>query len=334
MSSKKNPSSTTMEWSRHMLDHVSRNRGRLKGIEARMFRNDANEQVALALQLEHMISTVVEQEYKELKASRIFATKSDFGSADTISIKHIVSTGSAKIIASNNISDLPTVSYGATKESRDVVPLGNKIVYTIFDAARAAMFGEPLEATLVKAARDSYEEGVESLVAVGAPAYNIAYGALNDPGVSIQALAAAGAWSTKTAAQILADVNGLVLGWANANKGLSGVPDTLILPTDSYTLLSQGRMGDNGESLLSAVLKHNPQISRVETWSACDTAGASSSQRVMLCDSSAQTLEIYSQPFEILAPQPEGFGFEMPAFGRCAGTVIHKPLRVRYMDGV
>ena len=342
--SKKQPSVEVLKWAESIFavglrTDASNQRGtdvlvKLARTDEKM-RNDAI--ASLALQLEYLVSESDETKYQANKALSLFPVNSEGGDADAIAIRHVEVSGDAKVLASSDVRDLPTVSYGASKESRNVVSLGNKLQYSIFDLMRAAMLGEQIDATLLAVARRAFESGVDTLSAFGNAAAGIPSGILNDASVSTEALAAAGTWASKTAAQILDDLNKLVLGFVGANEDLEdAAPDMLVLPSASLTRISQTRMGDStSDTVLKAFLMSNPSISRVESWGKCNTAGSGSSKRALLVKNDPMTLQIrVPAPFQLLEPQHVGFGVEVPAYGRCAGAIVHRPLELRYMDGI
>lgn len=302
-------------------------------------RMDANETVMLALQLEDMRTRVYETQYPELKARLFIPTSNDVNTgANEFSWEETDEVGEAKIIA-NYGDDLPTADVSGTKQTRPVVPVGVSYLYTLQDIRRAAFAGKPLSARKAQAARRAFERKVDAIAAVGAPDWGIATGFLNATGVAVQALASAGTWATKIAANtpalVLNDLNLLVRAVYVDSKELWR-PDTVLLPTLQFMQVSQTRMAaDTGETILEAFLRANPFVTRVDSWNKLDGAGVGPSDRAVAFASDPEVVEhIIPQEFEVFAPQPKNLAFQVACHGRTGGVIVTRPLGVKYMDGI
>lgn len=298
-------------------------------------RMDADETNMLAQQLEQMRTRVYEAAYPELKARKFIPVSNEVDpGAETFSFEVSDYAGEAKII-SNYADDLPTVETKAEKVTHGIVSVGDAYVYSIQDLRRAAFSGKPLSARKAISARRVWERKLDEIAAEGAPNHGIATGFLNDTNVAITALAAAGTWSTKTAAQMLADLNALSASVITASKELYA-PDTLLLPTAQYLLANHTRMSaDNPESVLSAFLRSNPWIREVDMWNKLSGAGAGGLHRAVAYAKDPEVLELQvPQEFEVLPPQPKNLAFQVLCHGRTAGTTVTRPLGVKYMDGI
>lgn len=302
-------------------------------------RMDANETVMLALQLEDMRTRVYETQYPELKARRYIpiSTDTDTG-AETISWEETDEVGEAKIIE-NYADDLPTADVSGVKLTRPVVGVGVSYHYSIQDIRRAAFAGKPLSARKASAARRAFERRVDTIAASGAPDRGIATGFLNATGVAVQALAAAGTWATKIAASnpsgVLDDLNLLVRAVYVDSKELWR-PNTVLLPALQFMQVAQTRMAaDTGETILEAFLRANPFVTNVDSWDLLDGAGVGPSDRAVAFASDPEVLSLeIPQEFEVFAPQPKGLAFQVACHGRVGGTIVTRPLGMKYMDGI
>lgn len=316
------------------MDNIIRHLNRWTRRGQPVIRADAGEAGMLELQLEQMRTKVYEIQYTELKARRFLPVATDIDTgAETFAYEQTDEAGVAQIIT-NYANDLPSVTSRTEKIIHQIVSLGDSFEYSIQDLRRAAFSGVPLDARKAKAARNAYERGLDALAARGSAAHNIG-GFINASNVVISTLAAAGTWSTKTAAEILADLNKLVSDYVVANRETI-MPDTLLVPTDQYLRMTQTQMSaDNSRTVLEAFRASNPSITLVDSWNVLDTAGAGATDRIALYKRDPEILELVNpQEFEVFAPEPRNLAFIVNCHGRTAGTCIYRPLGIRYMDGV
>lgn len=300
-----------------------------------VIREDADETNMLALQLEQLRTRVYEDVHTPLKARQFLPVSSEIDTgAETFSYEETDYYGEAKLIT-NYADDPPMVETDGQKITHKINPYGNGYHYSIQDIRAAAFAGKPLPARKAIAARRLWERKLDDVAALGDPNAGIPSGALNNSSVGIEALAAAGAWSTKTAQQILDDMNALVDGFVTTSAE-NFMPDTMLLPLAQYLLVSKTRFSvDNPETVLEAFLRANPMIQMVEPWDKLAGAGAASTDRAMVYMRDPMVLElVVPQEFEVLPPQPANYGFKVLCHGRTGGCPVYMPLGVRYQDGI
>jgi len=199
------------------------------------------------------------------------------------------------------------------------------------DMRRAAMSGNQLDARKAKAARNAFERGLDNLAAFGSAAHNIG-GFVNNSNVQVSAGTGA-AWSTSNPLVQLADLNKLVAD-AIIGSGETITFDTVLLPLRQYLLASQTFLDtQNPRTVLESFQAANPFVTLVAPWNVLDGAGVGAKDRLVCYSRSEEVCGlVIPQEFEVLAPQPKGFAFRMFGFGRTAGSVIFRPVGVRYMD--
>jgi hypothetical protein len=331
---KKKPHSRSLQIAAFLAEEANKltRYGANDGFKSRI---DADETVMLALQLEQMQNRVFEDEFAELKARAFLPVDNSVNTgAETFSYKETTEVGEAGKIT-NYADDFPSVEVSGVKRTHDIVARGVSYTYSIQDIRRAAFVGEPLESRKARAARRAFERAVDTIAAVGAPDEGIATGFLNNASVSITALAAVGAWSTKTPTQIVNDLNALFASVVTGSKELY-TPNRLLMPLASYHVASQTRMAaDTSETVLQAFLTANPQITDVQPWDKLATAGAGATGRLVAYRYDPDVVElVIPQEFEVMPPQAKNMAFVVNCHGRTAGCVIHRPLGVKYMDGV
>ena len=69
-------------------------------------------------------------------------------------------------------------------------------------------------------------------------------------------------WASKTADEIVADVTAMYAQVSKTTKDVER-PDTLVLPTDVYTVLSLKRLGDTEATVLSYIKDHAPYLKEI-----------------------------------------------------------------------
>jgi len=305
-------------------------------------RMDADETNMLALQLEQMRTRVYEAQYPELRARRFIPVTNEVDpGAETFSWEETDYVGKAKVIR-NYADDPPAVETSGSKQTHSVVALGDSYEYSLQDIRRAAFSGQPLSARKAMACRRIWERGLDDIAALGAPDDGIATGLLNRPVGSsagqIRGTAiTAAAWkdATLNADQMVADMNAGVQGLIEASKETL-TPDLLVLPTATYLRFAQ-TTDAYGITAREKFLKSNPWVTEVASWDLLKgiDGAAGDKSRGLLMSRDPDVLElVIPQEFEILPPQERNYAFKVLAHGRTAGTVIYRPLGLRYLTGL
>lgn len=307
-------------------------------------RLDANETNMLALQLEQMRAKVYEDEFAPLKARTILPFESDIDSgAETFAYEEQGQSGRALPIT-NYADDPPSVETEARKVIHGIVGLGDSYFYSIQDMRRAAFAGKPLQARKAKAARRAWEQGLDDIAAVGDANANIPYGALNRPiGTSAGEIRGTSmttaAWAAGTIDpdvmldDLLKGVREFVVDSEETQE-----PTDLVLPVTQYMLAHHTHFTDvAGGTVAERFLKSNGFVKSLHAWNrlkGVDGAGADTSRGLLFRKSSDVLSVVVAQEFEVLAPQPKGYGFSVLAHGRTAGTCIYRPLGMRYLSAL
>lgn len=297
------------------------------------WRVDANETNILALQLEDLDVRVISDDYRPVRSRQYLPVNSSVDAgAETYAWARQQTAGQAKIIT-NLADDFPTVETSRNKETRQVVHIGAAYDWTVLDIARATYAGVPLPSTKGIAARERWEERLDEIAALGAADFGIPNGAINDPNVAVETPAAAGAFEGKTAQAMLNDLNKLARELFTDSLGIYE-GGRLLLPLGEYARASQTRMsGDNSETVIQAFRTANPQVSSVDPWSRLQGAGAGGANRFMLYVQRPDVLELMiSREFTQLPPQARNAAMRVNTLGSTFGTVIRRPLAVKYMD--
>lgn len=300
---------------------------------------DAQETIFFERELEKVKSKTYDKKYPELKIRKLVPVNSDVDpGADTITYYQYDSVGMAKIVESY-AKDFPRVDVKRTKFSSPVASLGDSYGYSIQEIRKAKMVGIPLEQRRANTARKAMMQSEDEFGANGDARSGLP-GLFTNANTTEYTLPADGTgssklFSTKTPAQILRDLNGMVNAPVDLTNGVETV-DTLLLPIAQYTLISSTARSDNSDTtILQFFMKNNPFIQNVDHYHKLKGAGAAGADRMFAYrrDPDVLTLEI-PQDFEQFPPQEEGMEFVVYCHERFGGVIIYYPLATIFADGL
>ena len=302
-------------------------------------RLDSNESVFFNRELAYVKSKTYDAKLAELKGLSLIPISMEAGSGvNEIVYRQYRGVGFAKIIA-DYAKDFPRVDVYGEEQSVKVKGIGDSYGYSIQEIRQSQRAGKNLDQRRAMTARRAHDEQMNKM-ALKSDAVNGTNGLLDYPGITEVTLASDGTgssktWASKTADQIVRDINNLVdavMGPTSARE----VPDTLLLPIKQYNDLATRRIGEAGEkTLLKYILENSPYIKKIDWLAELKQFGAGGTDRALIgrFDEDHITLEI-PQPFEQFDAQQEGMEFTIPCHSECAGTIIYYPLAFAYADGI
>ncbi len=303
-------------------------------------RLDAVETSYFFRDLEHVVRTVYEKKYPELKGRRLCPIVYEGGeAATTYTYKMSDRVGVARWIASY-ASDLPRVDVNRTNHSTPIHAMGAGFGYDVFEIKAAAQSGVPLERDRATAARKAIEEKLDRVIQTGDSALGLV-GMFNLPSAITYVIPNGTGGDTewtianKTPEEILADMHGIVNNMITVTKEVEK-PDTMLLPLAQYQAISSRMLSaDNDKTILKSFLENNPHIKTVEPWYALDTAGSGGSARMMVYNRNPEKIRCVI-PLEMWMSEPERRNLEyvVAMVARTAGVVSPYPLSVSYADGI
>jgi hypothetical protein len=216
---------------------------------------------------------------------------------------------------------------------------------------QAATIGRDLGADKAEAARTVAESNIYSMVIRGdatkTGAANVTTGLINNASVPTATVPADGTGSattfaSKTPAQVLRDVNA-VLNAPFIASGETLRANTLLLPTSRRMYLSQNTLGTASDKTLLSFIKEENDYTQ-ETGQPLtiigtrelETAGASSSARMMAYDNSRNVVRAYLPgPHTFFEPFRKGsFTWEVPGLFNYGGVEFRRPKGAAYRDGI
>jgi hypothetical protein len=302
-------------------------------------RLDSGESVFFSRQLEHIKSEVFEQDYPELKARQLIPVSFEADPAtESITYRMYDKVGIAKIIA-DMADDLPRIDVKGREYTSVVRTLGAMFGYSIHELKAGRKTGFPLDRRRAEDTRESALRLENKLAFEGDANYGL-QGFLDHPNATSVTVLNDGtgtskAWSTKTADQIIRDLNQIANTPISVTKGIE-TPDTMIMPIEQYTLIASKKIGvDSNMTVLKFFLESNPFIKNVTWLTELKDIGGAGVDRCLVYRRSPNklTMEV-PQEWEMQPPQEVGLNFNVPGYSRFGGVIVYKPLSIAYADDI
>ncbi|UXN64417.1 DUF2184 domain-containing protein [Phyllobacterium sp. A18/5-2] len=251
--------------------------------------------------------------------------------------------GQAREVAADG-DDIPFVDFKLDSGNSRVFMAGIGYRYNLQELAHAQAYGIRLESDRADAARRKYELFVDNVAFMGRPKLGMT-GLLN--ATNVTALTAANGtsgtatWTTKTADEILADVNSVLSVIFTASNGIEQA-NTVLLDQDRYALIATKRLD---ATMTTTVLEH---IQRANIYTqrtglpltiravfGLETAGAGGTHRLAAYRRSPDVVKIHiPMPLRWLQAEQRLLKFEVPGIFRLGSVEIRRPGAVRYLDGI
>lgn len=300
---------------------------------------DANESAFFARQLEHIKSKTYDVKYPELKARQLIPVSREAGAgAMFITYRQYDQSGFAKIVASY-ADDLPRADIKGSEFQAKVVRLGDSYGYNIDEIKAAQFAGLALEQRKANAAKRAIAQLENDLVWFGDSAAGM-NGLLSHPNIGSYTVpndgtGASKLWSTKTADQILRDLNEMVNKVVADTKGVH-IADSLLLPVEKYTYIASTRLSTASDTtILDYFKQHNPFIKNVDWLNELKGAGTGGVD-VMVAykrDPEVLTMEVV-EDFNQLPVQERNLEFIVNCGERFGGLLVYYPLAVIKGEGI
>lgn len=238
-----------------------------------------------------------------------------------------------------NSDDIPKASTERTQFKTSVYTAAIGYGYGWEEINQAMMLGINLTADDAAAARRAYEEMVDNVALRGDTEKNFK-GLINNSAVTAAAVTT-GNWATATADQILADINGVLMG-VGTDTLQTSMANTLLMSPERLQLLATKRLGDTIMTVLEFLRKNNVytlvsgQPLDIRGVRGLETAGAGGVQRMVAYRKAPEVLKLHiPMPHRFLPVWQSGpLTWEVPGVFRLGGLDIRRPKEVRYGDGI
>ncbi len=300
---------------------------------------DAAESFFVARQLEFLRPGIYAVEYPALKAQRLIPYNMgvDTG-AEQFTATIVDQVGEVKV-SRDQASNTPMVELLTRQVSTTIYSLRLGYQYSQQEA-RAAMFARvPLIPQKAIRTREQMERKLDDIAFLGESVTGIT-GLLTTSGTDTYTTPATGAgasktWDSKASDDVLLDLNSAPNQVIVNTKEIE-VPNTMVMPISSKTLISNRRVGDGTSmTILTYFLTNQEYIKEVEATYKAESNTAWTGKRCVAYVKDPTRLEmIVPQPFEQLPPQAEGFMVTTLCHMRTAGLAVYLPKSLIYMDGI
>jgi hypothetical protein len=300
-------------------------------------RLNASESTMFLRQLEHIKPQIINVEYTALKARTLIPASFEADPADEyITWRQYDKVGKAKVIRDYS-TDLPRVDVKGAEERAKVRSLGASYGYSIQEIRASQKTGKSLDARRAMTAREAILREEDNIAWFGDSVNNL-NGLLTNGNITQVIVPSDGTgttttWSTKTADQIVRDMNLVANTIVESTKGIEQ-PDTLLLPLSLYNIAATTRLPNTAITCLSFFLQTNPFIKNVDWLQELAGSGVDGKNRILAYrrDPLKLTMEI-PQDYEQFEPEIEGLEYKVACHSRFGGVIIFKPMSIAYADG-
>jgi hypothetical protein len=307
-----------------------------------VFRADANESLYFARQLESIRAKSYDIKRAALGAVALMPvdTSTNAG-AEYITYRQYDSVGAAKIIA-NYADDLPRADVVAKEFTSPIRGIGNSFGYSVQEIRAGAFAGADLTTKKQSAARRAHDETVNRLAWTGDAVSGLP-GFLTNPNIPGYVIPAVGTgssklFSTKTADQIIADMNGIVNSVTIISKGIHKANE-LWMPLSQYTYIgSAPRSGTSDTTILEFFRMNNPGVTVkpiLELASVANGGLNASTDTMIAADNSIDNYQL-NLPMMFMQHPPEkrGLEFVVDCESRFAGVTVEYVLAFSRADSI
>lgn len=239
-----------------------------------------------------------------------------------------------------NADDIPKATTNLTKYETQVHMAGIGYGYGMEELQQAMMLGIPLANQDAMAARRAYEEMVERVALFGDTEKGFS-GLLNSSAVTA-ASATTGDWATATAEEVLADINGALIGQFTGTL-FTSMADTLLLPYGKYLSLSSRMVSSTSDtSILNWLRANNAYTAQtgqpltIRAIRGLDTLGTGSTARMVAYRRDPNVVKMHiPMPHRFLPVEKSGpLRYDVPGIFRLGGVDWRRPKEASYIDGI
>lgn len=256
---------------------------------------------------------------------------------ETITYRSYSRIGTASFIGDYGGS-IPRADMFGTETSAHIKRLASSYGYSIFEIKKAIRAGVNLKSGRADAAFRAVAEKVDDILWNGDAKRNL-QGFLDYPGIqeysTPNGTGGHPEWSTKTPAEIYADMRALVKTPYINTKQIEK-PDTLLLPTEQYELIRDIQFSAASDlTIMEYFKRNNPEVT-VESIPDLAGVGSGSSDRMIAYVRDAEHL---TQLFPVPSKQDKEFQdtpftYIIPVWAEHGGVIIYYPQSVIFADSI
>lgn len=308
-----------------------------------MLRFDSAEDASIffARELDYIKSKSYDKKYPEFTALNNFPITHEVPEgAESMTYYSYEKTGIAAII-SNYATDLPRADVKGSPTTAYVKSIGDSYGYSVQDMRASRMAGKSLDTRRADAARYAIDRKINEIAFAGDPKHNL-MGMLsqdnNIPLYTISEVQSKTTWKDKSAAEILADINGMFAYQSRITQDVERA-DTLAIPPAQYIDISTRQIPNTGFTVKKFLMDNAPYLKNIisapELSKENEVTNPYKKDVALLFTNSAEkfSLEIpmafYQYPL-----QARNLEVVIPCEERVAGIVLYYPLSALIAVGI
>jgi len=297
---------------------------------------DANETNFVARSLLYIMARVQEVKYSKLIARQAFPSAPVSGAGlESLGYHQLDYSGEMSLIGSGS-TDSPEVAGTLAEFTFPVGKYGCHYKWTHQDLEAAMRSNTPLSARKALAARKASEQKIENVALFGDLVNTNIKGLFSNSLTSISGTT--GTWSSATDAQILADVEDLLIGTIGANGDTLDDPDSILVSESLWGYLCRTRTNTDW-SIKKAIqenfgIKNFYKSARLNSMT--NSLNSISSANVMMAykqDAEIMELQI-AREFEQLPVERNGLEYRVECLLDSAGLFVYHPKSIGFIKGL
>lgn len=266
-----------------------------------------------------------------------------------LSVSYGVTGGSESgPVAAGGANGLPTVQANLDKGVWKAHPFAVALRVMFIDMQKANFIGRSLDSLLQDGVRLTYDKHMDANVYVGLADYGTT-GLVNNPEVTETTVAngakGTAAWATKTADEILADINSAISAvWESAEHDMMAIPNHILLPYEQYLYIMNTKVTDLAtDSIMDYVMKNNiaAKLGGSELFigatAYCKGAGTGSTDRMVVYVNQERYLqmeELVPLTRAMSQPNVSQFAYDTAYAANISEVELMAPQTMGYFDGI
>lgn len=265
--------------------------------------------------------------------------------AKSVTYFSVDKVGTAQWFSSQS-TEMPLADINRTKFEQTIEMAALGYSYNLEEIGQAMMIpGFNLTSERAEAAVRGYEEFMDKLARFGSTSKGFT-GLFNNAFVPQATVPATGTgsstlWSTKTADQMIADVQTALTNVYQQSLTVE-MADTVLLPVTQFQLLADTRIPNTAISALDYLKKYNIYTSTtgsplmIRGVLNLDTAGTGATARMMTYRRDPRVVKLHVPMVHRFLPvwQQGPLQFSVPGIFRTGGVEVRRPNACRYSDGI
>lgn len=315
--------------------------------EGTRFDSEDDASVFFARELDHVKAESYDVEYPEFTALNLFPVSNDTDpGAETVTYYTYDKTGLASVI-DNYSTDLPRADVTGKPSYAQVKSIGDSYGYSAQEMRASRMAGKSLDARKAESARYQIDNLTNKIAWRGDEASGLMGVLSTDQNVPLYTITNGAAnkadWASKTADEILADINGMQKQVARVTKNVER-PDTLCVPSDVYMDISTRRIPDTATTVKAFLLANAPYLKDIVSTAELDADAVDTNPYAKATDGKGVAFLFKNDkrkmalenpmPFMQYPLQVKGLETIIPCEARTAGVIFYYPLSALIAVGV